>query len=86
MTAFTWPGDTFDIIISDLNMPGVTGMQIIEKAKKAQPDTPIVILTGAAADDPQVKQALELGAKGLITKPFDKPKTVSQYLLGFIAS
>lgn len=70
----------FSLIISDLHMPDVSGMDIIAKAKEHQPSTPIILLTGSSKDDPVVREALEAGASGVITKPFRSPAEVIEYL------
>ncbi len=75
---------TFDIVISDMHMPKVDGFQIIEVVSKQQPDTPVILLTGNSRNDPIVIEALEKGAKGIITKPFNSPQEVLDYLKKFI--
>ncbi len=59
----------FDLIISDLKMPELSGLDIIDEAKKSQPDTPVLILTGFDRGDPEVTEALDHGAKDIIGKP-----------------
>ena len=70
----------FDIIITDMNMPGYSGTQIIEFAQKTQPQTPVILLTGSSKEDPDVVNALSLGAKGIIAKPFRSPEEVIESL------
>lgn len=60
----------FDLIISDLHMPQVSGYEIISQAQKCQPKTPIIVMTGNGRDDPATKNALEMGAKDVVVKPF----------------
>ena len=58
------------LILSDINMPGMTGLELLPKARAARPDVPIIMIT--AYGDPGTKRkALEAGAEALLTKPID---------------
>jgi CheY-like chemotaxis protein len=58
------------LILSDINMPGMTGFEMLPKAKALRPDVPIIMIT--AYGDPETKRkAIEGGAEGLLTKPID---------------
>jgi CheY-like chemotaxis protein len=58
------------LILSDVNMPGMTGLEMLPKAKALRPDVPIIMIT--AYGDPETKRkAIEGGADGLLTKPID---------------
>jgi len=58
------------LILSDINMPGMTGLELLPKAKAARPDVPIIMIT--AYGDPETRRkAIEGGATGLLTKPID---------------
>ena len=58
------------LILSDVNMPGMTGLEMLPKAKALRPDVPIIMIT--AYGDPETKRkAIEGGAAGLLTKPID---------------
>ena len=58
------------LILSDINMPGMSGLELLPKAKALRPDVPIIMIT--AYGDPDTKRkALESGAEGLLTKPID---------------
>jgi len=63
-------GDTFDIILLDFRMPGMNGMQGLEKIRAAYPDIPVAILSGLA-EKLDIERALETGAVGYF------PKTLS---------
>ena len=76
--------DRFDLIISDISMPLVDGFQILACVQKAQPETPVIVLTGNALGDPLTQEALKRGAKGIITKPFSTPDDVIAYLKQFL--
>ena len=58
------------LILSDINMPGMSGLELLPKAKAARPDVPIVVI--AAYGDAETKRkALQGGAEALFTKPLD---------------
>jgi CheY-like chemotaxis protein len=58
------------LILSDINMPGMSGLQLLPKAKALRPDVPIIMIT-AYGDAETKRQALENGAEALLTKPID---------------
>jgi CheY-like chemotaxis protein len=58
------------LILSDINMPGMSGLELLPQAKAARPDVPVIMIT--AYGDPETKRkALENGADALLTKPID---------------
>ena len=60
------------LILSDINMPGMTGLQLLEKIKeehKAPP--PVVMMITAYGDDENYSRAMQLGADDFLTKPLD---------------
>lgn len=59
----------FDLVISDIQMPGMTGIDLLEWAKKNKPKVPFIIMTGFSTLL-ETKSAHEMGAKGFISKPF----------------
>jgi signal transduction histidine kinase len=61
--------ETFDLVLSDLNMPGVDGIAVIEWARETLPDLPLVIMSGQATVDSTIR-ALRLGASDYLLKPF----------------
>jgi CheY-like chemotaxis protein len=58
------------LILSDINMPGMTGLEMLPKVKAARPNVPVIMIT-AYGDDATRKKAIQLGAAGLLTKPID---------------
>jgi CheY-like chemotaxis protein len=58
------------LILSDINMPGMSGLELLPKAKALRPDVPIIMIT-AYGDAETKRQALERGAEALLTKPID---------------
>ena len=59
-------------IVTDMNMPGTSGAQLISEARARWPDLPIVAISGAGVVDgrPIHEVAIELGANAALTKPF----------------
>ena len=58
------------LILSDINMPGMSGLELLPKAKSMRPDVPIIMIT-AYGDAETKRKALESGAEALLTKPID---------------
>lgn len=58
------------LILSDVNMPGMSGLELLPKAKAMRPDVPIIMIT-AYGDAETKRKALENGAATLLTKPID---------------
>jgi CheY-like chemotaxis protein len=61
---------TLILILSDINMPGMTGLEMLPKVREMLPEVPIIMIT--AYGDPETRRkATEGGATGLLTKPID---------------
>src|ERR1700720_2091624 len=58
------------LILSDINMPGMTGLEMLPKMKEIRPDVPVIMIT-AYGDAETKRKAIESGAEGLLTKPID---------------
>jgi CheY-like chemotaxis protein len=58
------------LILSDINMPGMSGLALLPKARAARPDVPIIMIT-AYGDAETKREALQGGAEALLTKPID---------------
>jgi CheY-like chemotaxis protein len=58
------------LILCDINRPGMSGLELLPKAKAARPDVPIIMIT-AYGDADTKRKALENGAEALFTKPID---------------
>ena len=63
-------GVSLILILSDINMPGMTGLELLPKAKAMRPDVPVIMIT-AYGDEDTKRRALEGGAETLLTKPID---------------
>ncbi|MGP0044172.1 MAG: PAS domain S-box protein [Syntrophobacteraceae bacterium] len=70
LQAFRARADSFDLVITDLTMPHMTGIDLAREILKIRPDTPIILCTGfsAAVDENWTKR---VGIKGFIMKPID---------------
>jgi len=60
----------FDLIITDVMMPEVDGIEVLKKAKEIDPDSDVIVMTGYASVETAV-QSMRLGAVDYITKPFN---------------
>jgi CheY-like chemotaxis protein len=63
-------GVSLILILSDINMPGMTGLELLPKAKAMRPDVPVIMIT-AYGDEDTKRRALEGGAETLLSKPID---------------
>ena len=63
-------GASLILILSDINMPGMSGLELLPKAKAQRPDVPIIMIT-AYGDAETRRKALEGGAEALLTKPIE---------------
>ena len=58
------------VILSDINMPGMDGLELLHVIKERRPDLPVMMVT-AYGDDDRRRRATQLGAMGFLTKPVD---------------
>ena len=58
------------LILSDINMPGMTGLEMLPKVKELRPDVPVIMIS-AYGDAETKRKSIEGGAEGLLTKPID---------------
>jgi CheY-like chemotaxis protein len=63
-------GVSLILILSDINMPGMTGLELLPKAKALRPDVPVIMIT-AYGDEDTKRRAVEAGAETLLSKPID---------------
>ena len=59
----------FDVAVFDMNMPGLSGLELLEKFKVQYPDCEVILLTGQGTIETAV-QAMQLGAFNYLLKPF----------------
>ena len=58
------------LILSDINMPGMSGLEMLPEVRARRPDVPVIMIT-AYGDVETRKKAIERGAEGLLIKPID---------------
>src|SRR6187401_249811 len=64
------PDPSLILILSDINMPGMSGLEMLPKMRAERPNVPVIMIT-AYGDEATTKRASELGAAGLLPKPID---------------
>jgi DNA-binding NtrC family response regulator len=64
-----------DIILSDIRMPGMDGMELLKEAKKLDPDIPVIMITGYA-DIHGAVEAMRAGAHDYLAKPFNHHEVI----------
>jgi two-component system response regulator PilR (NtrC family) len=61
-------GDEFDVVISDIRMPGMSGMQLLDRVRESSPETLVILITAHGTTESAV-EAMKLGAYDYLTKP-----------------
>ncbi|MCP5107994.1 MAG: sigma-54-dependent Fis family transcriptional regulator [bacterium] len=62
--------ETFDLVISDIKMPDISGIELLKKIKTINPEIPVILITAFASANDAV-EAMKLGAEDYVTKPFN---------------
>ena len=77
----------YDLLITDLRMPGVDGLTVIREARRLKADIPVIIVTGYSTEASAI-EAINLGVQGYLTKPFRVPRVLAAAAkaLGEVAS
>jgi CheY-like chemotaxis protein len=65
------------VLCLDIEMPGLSGLEALQKLRETDKDTIVLMITGATTAD-NVRAAVTLGADGVIAKPFSAAKLVSE--------
>jgi excisionase family DNA binding protein len=66
----------YDLLITDLRMPGVDGLTVIREARRLKADIPVIIVTGYSTESSAI-EAINLGVQGYLTKPFRVPRVLA---------
>jgi excisionase family DNA binding protein len=66
----------YDLLITDLKMPGVDGLAVIREARRLKADMPVIIITGFSTEASAI-EAVNLGVSGYLTKPFRIPRVLA---------
>jgi len=69
-------GGEFDLLITDLKMPGMDGLSVIREARRLSTELPIIIITGYSTEASAI-EAINLGVCGYLTKPFRLPRVLA---------
>jgi excisionase family DNA binding protein len=67
---------SYDLLITDLKMPGMDGLTVIREARRLKPDVPVIIITGFSTEASAI-EAVNLGVSGYLTKPFRVPRVLA---------
>ena len=67
----------FKLLVTDLKMPGMSGLEVLQSLRACQPELPVVLITGYAAIDNAV-EAMKNGATDYLSKPFANEELVSK--------
>jgi len=62
--------ENYDLILTDLSMPGLDGQQLLKRVKQTHPDTPVIMISGICSEE-EGQSSVALGAFAYLTKPFN---------------
>jgi excisionase family DNA binding protein len=68
-------GTEYDLLITDLRMPGMDGLSVIREARRKSLDMPVIVVTGNSTEASAI-EAINLGVTGYLTKPFRMRRAV----------
>ena len=66
----------YDLLVTDLKMPGLDGLSVIREAKRFNSEMPVIIITGFSSESSAI-EAVNLGVTGYLTKPFRVPRVLA---------
>lgn len=66
----------YDLMITDLKMPGQDGLSLIRDARRTSPNLPVIVITGYSSEATAI-EAINLGVAGYLTKPFRLPRILA---------
>ncbi len=70
-------GAAYDLVVTDNNMPGIEGLEVLRRIREANPDVPVILMTAFGSLQVSM-QAHELGAAGYLLKPFDDISAITR--------
>ena len=62
--------DSIDLVVSDVVMPGLSGVDLLTELRGRRPDLPVLLMTGGSPEPERTAGAIEHGACGIIFKPY----------------
>ena len=66
----------FNLVLTDLDMPGMDGLELLSHVKSQYPDVPVIVVTGLVSEESR-NEALEVGAVGLLSKPYTRDQLLA---------
>ncbi len=66
-----------DLVLTDLVMPGRTGLELLQDIRDRDPDVPVLLMTGGSAHPEEATEALGRGAAQIVHKPFSRADLTS---------
>jgi excisionase family DNA binding protein len=66
---------SFDLVFLDVRLPGMDGVETLEKLKMILPDAVVVMMSGHSVEE-EIKRAFDMGAQDFIAKPFEDPDQI----------
>ncbi|MGD0019450.1 MAG: HD domain-containing phosphohydrolase [Candidatus Limnocylindrales bacterium] len=76
---------SFDVVITDIHMPGMDGLSLMKALRERQPELPVMVVTGHGTVDTAI-QALREGASGMLVKPFTGEELLGEVRRALAAS
>lgn len=76
--------DPFHLVITDKNLPGKSGLEVLKEVKELSPETDVIVMTGYSSAESAI-EALNLGATAYLEKPFDQVKAVVEKIEDVLA-
>ena len=61
--------ETYDVVLTDIAMPGLTGREVLKRIQEEHPTTPVIVISGNSEEE-ATKELLDMGAFAFIAKPF----------------
>lgn len=65
----SYVNERIDVIVADINLPGIDGLELVRRVKKLSPDVPVILITGVSLKNVKTR-AFQAGADGFLDKPF----------------
>ncbi len=76
--------NSFGLVITDLEMPGMSGIHFVKELRSFNKDVCILVSTGHESEHPKVQEALKSGASGILAKPFADPEELSAQIKAYL--
>jgi len=71
--------EAFDIILLDIKLPGMSGLDVLKKIRETKPDLAVIMITGFAYDDELIAKSKEYGCCGYIVKNMSPSKIITSF-------